>query len=478
MFFVIAALGLTAFFSGGVNSSWYLALLFAIVTCAALGYRAVYLNLFWLVAFFSVDIVFNLLRNPDSSFQFRVFPITLAALVCAWLVAYSTESQKTAKAGIEKFGAQLDRNRLSERSLLASIAEPMISLDANLKILLMNQAAQNLSGWDVGDAVGLDYHHVFNLQTSDDQKAAGPNDPFALALSHKTTISTARLHMVRSKDKLKIPLDISIAPSFNQASEVVALVAIMRDISKQQELERQRNEFVSTASHEMRTPVATIEGYIAMAANPKTATIDERAQKYLQRAHESAVHLGKLFQDLLSVSKIEDKDYKSERVLFNLTDLVLKIAGEMRPLAVKKGLDISTHIGGATMGGEKVIVPAYPVYASPEGIGEVLTNLIDNAIKYTQTGLVEVIITGGEGNVTITVADSGMGISKQEQKHIFEKFYRVNNDLTREQPGTGLGLFITRNIIEASGGRIWVESDPGKGARFSFMLPVVKKVAN
>ena len=81
-------------------------------------------------------------------------------------------------------------------------------------------------------------------------------------------------------------------------------------------------------------------------------------------------------------------------------------------------------------------------------------------------------------DLTITVADSGMGISKQEQKHIFEKFYRVNNDLTREQPGTGLGLFITRNIIEASGGRIWVESDPGKGARFSFMLPTVKKVAN
>ena len=150
----------------------------------------------------------------------------------------------------------------------------------------------------------------------------------------------------------------------------------------------------------------------------------------------------------------------------------------MRPLANKKGLDINTHIGGATVGGGKVVVPAYPVYASPEGIEEVLTNLIDNAIKYTQTGIIEVIITGGEGSITITVADSGMGISKQEQKHIFEKFYRVNNDLTREQPGTGLGLFITRNIIEASGGRIWVESDPGKGARFSFMLPTVKKVAN
>ncbi len=393
-------------------------------------------------------------------------------------MAYSTESLKTAKASVQKFGVQLDRNRLSERSLLAAIAEPMISLDANLKVLLMNQAAQNLSGWDVGDAVGLDYRQVFNLQTSDDQKAVDNADPFALALAHKATVSTNNLHMVRTKDKLKIPLDISVAPSFNQASEVVALVAIMRDISKQQELERQRNEFVSTASHEMRTPVATIEGYIAMAANPKTATIDERAQKYLQKAHESAVHLGKLFQDLLSVTKIEDKDYKSERVLFNLSDLVLKTAGEMRPLANKKGLDINTHIGGATVGGGKVVVPAYPVYASPEGIEEVLTNLIDNAIKYTQTGIIEVIITGGEGSITITVADSGMGISKQEQKHIFEKFYRVNNDLTREQPGTGLGLFITRNIIEASGGRIWVESDPGKGARFSFMLPTVKKVAN
>ena len=141
MFFVIAALGLTAFFGGGVNSSWYLALLFVIIICSVLGYRAIYLNLFWLVTFFSADIVFNLLRNPDSSFQFRVFPITLAALVCAWLVAYSTESLKSAKASVQKFGAQLDRNRLSERSLLAAAG----TLHPNMAITTMAISYENLN---------------------------------------------------------------------------------------------------------------------------------------------------------------------------------------------------------------------------------------------------------------------------------------------------------------------------------------------
>lgn len=477
VFFALAILGVVAFFSGGVNSVWYILLLFLIIIASVLGYKALYVNLFLLTLFLGGDIAFNLLGNPDSSFEFRVFPITIAALACAWLVAYSIESGDKSRATIEKFGTHLNNVELSERALLAAISDPMISLDATLKIMLMNQPAQALTGWDVSEAVGLSYSQVLGLKDETDQPVTAANDPFIAVINSKQPLQTEDFHIIRKKDSSKIPLEISISPTFSPTGEITAEIIILRDISKKQALDRERSEFISTASHEMRTPVAAIEGYIAMATNPKIATIDTRAKGFLDKAHDSAIHLGKLFQDLLSITKIEDKNYRADKVLFNLSDLVLKTATEFQPLASEKGLSLTTHIGGSSLDNERVVVPAFPVFANPERIKEVLGNLIDNAIKYSDKGSVEISMKSEPSAITVSVADNGMGISKQEQKHIFEKFYRVNDEMTRTQPGTGLGLFIARNLIELNGGTIWVESEPGKGSIFSFKLPVVKKVA-
>jgi signal transduction histidine kinase len=255
------------------------------------------------------------------------------------------------------------------------------------------------------------------------------------------------------------------------APHVSGAIAIFHDISEQKALQRERNEFVSTASHEMRTPVAAIEGYLAMATNPNLATVDERAKGFLTKAHDSALHLGKLFQDLLSVTKIEDKRLQEKRSVFNLSDLVLQISSEMEMVAKKKGLKLFTHIGGAGMNNQMVVAPTYPVKADSERLREVITNLIDNAIKYTNQGSIDVSLDGNKSQVTVKVHDTGMGIPAEEQKHLFEKFYRVNNSATREQGGTGLGLYIARSLIEMYGGKIWVESEVGKGSTFAFTIP-------
>jgi len=110
----------------------------------------------------------------------------------------------------------------------------------------------------------------------------------------------------------------------------------------------------------------------------------------------------------------------------------------------------------------------------PEKISEVVTNLVDNAIKYTAQGSVDIEIEGDKESVTVRVRDTGMGISGQEQKHLFEKFYRVNNTMTREHSGTGLGLYIARNLVELYGGQIWVQSVLGRGSAFGFKLPLAK----
>jgi signal transduction histidine kinase len=267
----------------------------------------------------------------------------------------------------------------------------------------------------------------------------------------------------------------SIAPTVDVNNEISGAIAVLHDISEQKAVQRERNEFVSTASHEMRTPVAAIEGYISMANNANLATIDERARNYLGKAHQSALHLGKLFQDLLSVTKIEDQRLNDTRQVFNLSDLVTQVANEMEMVARKKNLQLFTHIGGSSNRNETVVAPVYNVRADAERIREVLTNLVDNAIKYTQTGSVDIDVGGNRNEVTVKVRDTGMGINPEDQKHMFEKFYRVNNSMTREIGGTGLGLYIARSLIELYGGQIKVESKPGAGSTFMFTLPLVKE---
>jgi signal transduction histidine kinase len=149
----------------------------------------------------------------------------------------------------------------------------------------------------------------------------------------------------------------------------------------------------------------------------------------------------------------------------------------MEPIASKKNLSLKTHIGGAGIKNELVVAPTFMVSADPLRLNEIVTNLVDNAIKYTQAGGVDINITGDKSSVSVEITDTGMGITPQEQKHLFEKFYRVDNTMTREQSGTGLGLYIARNLVELYGGKIWVSSKLGKGSTFGFRLPIVRVVA-
>lgn len=462
------------FLTGGTNSPWYLVFLMGMIASAVLGMTAYLINTGIIVAFYVVDIIYNLLANSSTPFNFEPFPSTVAALVFGGLVAYTADHYRKTNEIAQKITTQLDSTKLSEKVVLSAIADPMMGVDRSRKIILMNEAAQTLTGWDMQDALNVNYTQVFKLKDQNDNDVSNANDPFFQALQERGPVSTDQFYLL-NKNNQKIALSISIAPTVNAENEISGAIAVMHDISEQKALQRERNEFVSTASHEMRTPVAAIEGYLSMASNPNLATIDDRAKGFLEKAHNSALHLGKLFQDLLSVTKIEDKRLQENRTVFNLSDLVLQISAEMEVVAKKKGLNLFTHIGGAGIKNQMVVAPTYPVKADSERLREVISNLVDNAIKYTNTGSVDIDLEGNKSTVTIKIHDTGMGISPEEQKHLFEKFYRVNNSMTREQSGTGLGLYIARSLIEMYGGKIWVESSLGKGSTFAFTLPLAKE---
>ena len=255
---------------------------------------------------------------------------------------------------------------------------------------------------------------------------------------------------------------------------------IIRDVSKLRAEEKQRGDFISTASHEMRTPVAAIEGYLALALNEKVATIDDRARGYLEKAHESTQHLGQLFQDLLTSSKAEDGRLTSHPTVVEMGEFLEKVSEDLRFSAEKKGLIMEFRVGTSStgtidaskaQGSTRTVRPLYYVYVDADRLREVVTNLFDNAVKYTPDGKVTLGINGDANVVQCYVRDTGPGIPAADVPHLFQKFYRVDNSATRTIGGTGLGLFICRKIIELYNGRIWVESELGKGSSFYINLP-------
>jgi PAS domain S-box-containing protein len=337
---------------------------------------------------------------------------------------------------------------------------------------LFNPAASTITGWQASEAVGLDFHSVVNIVNEKGDALAPEAHPFAQALSTNTTVKNSNLGLSTKAGK-RLAISVIVSPVIDPASKQAnSVVGVFRDISQEKAEEAQRSDFISTASHEMRTPVAAIEGYLALALNPKISKVDDNARKLLEKASISTKHLGVLFQDLLTSSRAEDGRLQSYPQVIELGEITQQVAEAERFHAKEKGLELRYVMStDPASGGGKVIRPLYYAYVDTHRIQEVLTNIINNAIKYTPEGSVTVTLTGDPSVIQIQVQDTGPGISADDLPHLFQKFYRVDNSMTRTIGGTGLGLFICRKIIELYNGRIWAESELGKGTTFFINLP-------
>jgi signal transduction histidine kinase len=304
-----------------------------------------------------------------------------------------------------------------------------------------------------------------------DQALAEPENPFAKALASGETIRDSN-GILAAKDNRKIPLSVIVSPVRDKVGQPNgSVVAVFRDIAKEKEEEAKRSDFISTASHEMRTPLAAIEGYLALSLNPKTAQIDDKARNYLEKASNSTKHLGELFRDLLTSSKAEDGRLISYPAVVEVGEILEQVAEAAKLTAKNKGLELAYSVSANSSASGKVLRPLYYGFVDPNRIREVFQNIIDNAIKYTNEGQVMVRLTGDDAVIQIQVQDSGVGIPTGDIPHLFQKFYRVDNSSTRSVGGTGLGLFICKRITELYNGQLWVESEYGKGSTFFINLP-------
>lgn len=362
--------------------------------------------------------------------------------------------------------------------IIDNIGDGVILIDENKLIRLINPAAANLCGWTVEDASGISLDSVVKLLNDKGDILDPAQNPFNQIFREGKSIINND-YILLAKHNQQYPISLHVSPLFDKNQSVYQAIAIINDISREKTNEKQRTDFISTASHEMRTPVAAIEGYLALALNDKVATIDNRARNYLEKAHASTQNLGKLFQDLLTSAKAEDGRLTSHPVIVEMGDFLEQLTSDLKLVAEKKELAVELSSGSATTinatsgsaGGERVVRPLYYVLVDPDRLREVITNLFDNAVKYTAEGKITIGLSGNDQVVQSYIKDTGPGIPQEDLPHLFQKFYRVDNTATRTIGGTGLGLFICRKIIELYNGHIWAESELGKGSTFYINLP-------
>ena len=354
--------------------------------------------------------------------------------------------------------------------VLNSIEEGVIIVHPSGVVLLANPAAMRMLGvTDTSAILNVQISSLLRLENGEGMKLEDSVNPVLLAVNSGEKYSTRDFVLVNLIEQRK-PVAISVVSTNSGQNE---RIITLRDISRELEEEGEQTEFISTASHEMRTPVASIEGYLGLALNPKTATIDERARKYLEEAHTSSKHLGRLFKDLLDVTKLDDKKIRVQLSPVEMTSTVRSIANGQVPQMSEKGIHYTFGSNGTSTSGNGRFLNQ-EVYASVDidFLREAVNNLVENAIKYTaEGGGIWVNVRGDDDRVLINVTDTGIGISPDDLKHVFQKFYRADNSQTRTVGGTGLGLYLVKQRVEAMGGKVWAESSFGEGSTFYLSFP-------
>lgn len=357
---------------------------------------------------------------------------------------------------------------LSELTLNA-ITDGVMLIDEAGVIKFANPAAAMMLGYgSPANVIGLNYQTVLRFETTDGAQVIPEQSKLTQAIQTGQQFTTREYVLISAQSERKAAISLTMIPTGGARSNKIIT---FRDITKELKKEEDQNEFISTASHEMRTPVASIEGYLGLALNPQTATIDERARQYLEAAHKASQHLGHLFKDLLDVTKLDDGRLKLRLVPVEIVSTVREMAGAREKDIAAKHLKYSFGTNGPVANDKQI---DQLVYAAVDlgMLREILDNLIENAIKYTPEGGEIWVNARGDGDkVLINVTDTGIGISPDDAAHIFQKFYRVDNSQTRQIGGTGLGLYLVKQRVEAMDGRVWVESAFGDGSTFFVSLP-------
>jgi|GEM_PF-322199 len=341
-----------------------------------------------------------------------------------------------------------ERGRLT--AILISTADAIVATDAQQRVLLINPAAAQAFGLAPQECVGRPYQEALTHQ--------GLRNLFdrALHIDHALTDELT----VEPREGIVQTFYANIAPVRAAGDLTLGHVAVMQDISTLKELDKMKSEFVSVVSHDLKTPLTAIRGFADLTAI--TGPLSDQQRDFVTRIKDITREMANMISDLLDIGKIE-AGIEMDRVSCSIPALAQDVLSDLEFRAKEKEIAVELEVAE----------PTPTVVGDPNRLKQVLMNLVGNAIKYTPDGgHVWIRIGPEDGRLITAVQDTGYGISARDQKQLFQKFFRVRTEQTAHIEGTGLGLAIVRSIVEHHGGRIWVESEPGKGSTFAFSLPV------
>jgi two-component system sensor histidine kinase VicK len=364
----------------------------------------------------------------------------------------------------EKETIAAERNKL--QVVISGITDAVIALNLNRQIIMFNKAAQDLTGFTEEQALGKPINKILRFVDNKTELSLNDYCPVREDTYEGVIFSKENLHMLCSNNK-NAYVKIITGKIREGASVNLACILTIHDMGKEKQFEDMKLDFVSMAAHELRTPITSIRGYASVLQEEIGEVKTDVAAEWttlLGRISISAEQLLTLVENLLNITKIEKgilslslKDHKWK-------DAIMEVVEVFKDRAKSKSLNL--------------IVQEIPVdlvaYVDLFRVNEVLSNLISNAINYTPNGgtiIVDAKISEDGKWIETSITDNGQGIPKESQGHLFEKFFRVSGPLEQGSKGNGLGLYISKSIVEMHNGKIWVESDQGMGAKFTFTIP-------
>ncbi len=332
---------------------------------------------------------------------------------------------------------------------------------------IINGMGEGLLGCDIQGRVVHHNQALFELLNLERKEIGGLAFPelcpaVASAIGYKADSPNLVEKRVEDMTLEKKDLRISVSPIFDDENRSAGFVLIVQDRSLQAELDRMRSDLISIVSHELRSPLTSIKGYVDLMMAGDLGSVPEDMMSYLSIVSANANRLAALIDDMLDLSRIESGKLTMTFGKVDIKYLCDYVYLTMKPQAEQKHLEFSLDVQ-----------PGLAVSGDVDRLQQALTNFVSNAIKYTpENQLVKVKAMRENGNIIVSVQDDGIGISLENQKKLFQRFFRVKDEKTRNIGGTGLGLCITESIVEAHEGRIEVDSEEGQGSCFSMIFPV------
>lgn len=370
-------------------------------------------------------------------------------------------SQAAVVVTSSKMLREIEEERKKDSALLSSIGEGVLAVDQSEEIILLNPSGEQITGYLQEELLGKTIKETLGIWNKDEKQIEEKDSPIPKVLADGKKLALSEIYL-KKRDGTLFPAYISVAATRDADDKIMGAIVVFRDITHELEVEQMKQELISIATHELRTPITGIKGYLDMILAGDAGEIPAEAKEMLEEITKINQRLADLVDDLLNVGRIEQGRIEMRPIPMDIVKLIEEVIKELQIQAKEKNLELRFEKHEM----EKV-------KADPERTRQILINLVGNAIKYTEHGSVTVALGKNEHEVIVAVEDTGMGISREGQKNLFEKFYRVKTDKTRQITGTGLGLWITKQLVEKQGGKIWVESAEGKGSTFHFSLPIV-----